>query len=185
MTIPKRGAGRARATRPAVVADRHGQAAEMLADGATYGEIARALGYASRSAAKYAAQKGMAERAEQQTDSIRQSRERVAGVTERQLETWVPIANNPKHPLAVKGAEIVTKTVREYARVTGANAPTRVEVAATVAVTPPDRDAQIERVLINLHDYAARVGVLPAPDHAAALSTQQDSTNNDPKGSEK
>ncbi|MFI7505729.1 hypothetical protein ACIBSS_02825 [Micromonospora aurantiaca] len=181
MTIPERGAGRARATRPPVVADRRARATALyLNEAMTWDQIAAAVGYASRGAARDAVMKELSARSEQHAEEIRHGRVLMVGRLMALLETWTPIARDPSHPLAVKAAGIVTRALHQLAQVMGAYAPAKVEMTQTLA-PPTDADAQRERVMANLAQYTqgliTAAGQRTALDAENFLRTQQDRTN--------
>ncbi|MFJ1537735.1 hypothetical protein ACIODS_04255 [Micromonospora chalcea] len=181
MTIPKRGAGRARATRPPVVADRRARATALyLNEAMTWDQIAAESGYASRGAARDAVMKELAARSEQHAEEIRHGRVRMIGMLTALVNVWQPIAHDPSNPLAVKAAGIVTRALHHLAQVWGAYAPARVEMTATVAPAA-DLDAQRERVLISLMEQAQHsitaAGERTASQAESYLRTHQDRTN--------
>lgn len=192
MSIPKRGAGRARATRPAAVADRRARATALyLNDAMTWDQIAQAVGYASRGAARDAVMKELSARSEQHAEEIRHGRVLMIGRLMALLETWTPLARDPSHPLAVKAAGIVTRALHQLAQVVGAYAPAKVEMTATVDVAlPADPAAARERVVASLTEYRERLAplgdsaIMAAAERTAIeaesyLRTQQDRTNGD------
>lgn len=114
----------------AATAERRRKAIAMKLAGATYEQIATALGYASRGAACVDIQRALEQSlAEQHRDAEVMRHELVLQLEQVKRAMWPAMLNGD-----TKAADVVLKAVDRIAKLVGADAPTRVEVLTMGAI---------------------------------------------------
>lgn len=127
---------------------RRTQAAEMKAEGATWEQIADALGYANKSHAWKDVNNRLAEVKEEETLAVEHLRILHETRLERLIQAWWPQATGQdvnRPGLNSRAAEIVLKALERQARLRGVDAPIKSEVSVT-----QNLDERIEEMLRTL-----------------------------------
>lgn len=122
-----------------VVRQRELDAVRMRRDGASYQQIADTLGYADRSAAFVVVKRAMDKALREAVDEYR---ELLLSRLDMALENSLPAAREGD-PRAIAN---VVKIVAEQAKITGANAPLKVQQEVTVFEGGTELDREVQRL---------------------------------------